>query len=251
MAKKAAGGAGRLVQAAARPTTSLSVIESQLSETAIETFAKAFGGREALGELFAIAGAGTEAEALALLLLDPRYTGLGLGKLCTMANVTVADFFAAAGKATFVKAQLHAQHRIATHLVDVVEDVMTRAKPIEIPCDGCKGMGTVSPPGKPDDPPMPCGMCRGTGRTLTLPELDRQKVALDLGRMLQKGPSGPLVAVQQNFGAGGEGGSGRRGPVIRGGLEQLQQAVNDALFARPGLPAPRAVVDAEVVEATE
>lgn len=220
----------------------------QLSEKAIATFADLLGGRQALGEYLAVAGVGPDAHRLATLLANPACRTWSLGRLCTQAGITVADFFQAVSKAKTQRAILQAQDRIAAGMVAVVDDVMKRAAPIEIPCETCQGLGTVKSPVGDDAPPVACGVCKGRGVMLALPELDRQKLALDLAKLLPKASGGPAVAIQNNFGGGGSG-------VTPGGLEQLQQAVNECLFAKPSLPAASAsggiggAIEAEVIEA--
>lgn len=219
-----------------------------LNEQAISVLIRELGGRDALAALLTVAGGSPEIATLAALLSDEPFRTQAIGALCTRAGITIVEFFLAVGKAKQQRAILLAQSRIADGIVQVVDDVMTRSAPQDVPCGACQGLGTVPPPGGgADAAPVPCGGCRGTGRTSLLPDLDRQKVALDLAKLLPKAGGGPMVAVQNNFANGG-----RTGPVV-GGIEQLQQAVNEALFARPALPAARSAavdgsIDGEVCE---
>jgi hypothetical protein len=203
-----------LVQAAALPAQGVTAPEAEASLEAVETFATAVGGRDALLDTLAIAGTAPECERVVNLLLDVRYRQLGLRRLCAMAGLTVADLFAAYKKALIVKAHVEAARAIAGKLPAVVDDVMTRAVPTAIRCPECHNA--------PDRRPR-CWRCLGTGQAQSEPELERQKLALELGQLLEK--KGGLSIVNQNLNAA------TAGAMSSGPLEQLQQAVGDLLFA--------------------
>ena len=154
-----------------------------LHAEAIETFAKAVGGRERLADTLAVAGVSSEIEQITTLLLDPRYATWTLSRLCRMAGITVAQLFAAYRKASFARAHIEASHTIATRLPAVVSDVMDKA--------------------------------------LSDPTVERHKLALEVGQLLEK--KGGLIVQQNNLAQTAI----ATGP---GSLEQLQQAVGDVLF---------------------
>lgn len=226
--------------------------EADLSAAAIDAFATAIGGTDELLQTLAVADGTREASTVVRLLLDPRYAGWPLRRICALAGLTVADLFIAYKKSMVIRAHLEATRVVADHLVEVVRDVMVRARPVEITCSTCQGTTAYTPePTKkvPNPEPIPCPACRATGRLLQLPDLDRQKVALELGQLLKR--EGMLI--QQNnltVPAGGSVGA-------PGALEQLQQAVQEVLYPRAApaapevAPPPEVSVEGEVVESPD
>jgi hypothetical protein len=200
-----------LVPAGAR-AAALDDVEAILNVEAIEVFAKAVGGRAQLADTLAVAGTGTAADRITSMLLDPRYAAWGLPRICATAGITVADLFAAYRKALVARAHIQATHIIASRLPPIVDDVMTRAAPQASVCPTCAGAAAAGS----------CPTCGGTGRVMSTPDLDRQKLALELGQLLEK--KGGLI-VQQNNTVAALGSS-----AAPGALEQLQQAVGDLLF---------------------
>lgn len=227
-----------LVPAAARTTIALSTEELGLSGDAIETFTAAVGGRKKLLETLAIADGEGGTDKVVNCLLDDQYKSWSLRRICAYAGITVADLFASYKKALLVQAHIEATHIIASKLPPIVEDVMTRAAPQAMTCQRCQGAPTVAEG-------VPCQICQGTGLVLSEPDLDRQKLALELGRLTSHKAG---VVVQQNVAAGtallSQG---------TGSLEQLQQVVGDMLFApgRRRAAAPTIEVVAQPVEPIE
>lgn len=242
MARKSVGGA---LAPSLRPDRALTPEEADLSSAAVDAFTVALGGRDVLLDTLAIADGTPEVHKIVTLLLDPRYGGWSLRRICAQAGLTIADLFGAYRKALVVKAHLQATRVVTEHLVAVVDDVMKRAQPYEITCPPCRGTGTYTPePSKrvPNPTPGPCEPCQGTGRLLQTPDLDRQKVALELGQLLQQ--RGGLTVQQNNLSLPGGGGA----IGTPGALEQLQQAVHEVLY-----PQTHAVevADVQTVEAVE
>ena len=235
---------GTLVPAAARPSgtgaSKLTPEELDLSTTAVLAFEAALGGRAALIDALAVAQDAPDVARVVDLLLDPRYDRCSLRRLCTMAGLTIADFFLAYKKATLVRAHIEAAPIIARKLVGIVDDLMTRAQPHYVPCSTCRGTGTVVPEPTRDQPnprPEPCRACTN-GQVLLFPDLDRQKLALEVAELIK--PRASLTFNQANVLA-----PGGRGPTAPGALEQLQQAASAILFARPAAAPP---VAGEVIE---
>jgi hypothetical protein len=222
-----------LVPAAARTPTVLSDTELDLAGQAIETFLTAVGGRTKLLQTLAVADSDTCSDKVVNCLLDPAYASWSLRRLCAYAGLTVADLFASYKKALFVQAHIDAAQRITQELPAIVADVMRRALPLPEPCPRCYGAPTT--PGTSD-----CPACRGVGTVLVAPDLDRQKLALELGRLIERKAG---VMVQQNQINANQALS--TGP---GSLEQLQQAVGDLLYSprRQRASAPMRLVDAEL-----
>jgi len=205
-----------LVPAAARgPERHLSPEETNASLDAIDLFATTLGGRDALLRALAIADTGQEADRVVNILLDPRYADWSLRRICKLAGITIADLFAAYKKAVLAAAHIEAAHRIAARLLPVVDDVMLRAAPYDTVCSGCQGVKAG-----PKDPP--CLVCHGTLVEHHLPDVDRQKLALELGHLTEK--KAGLIVQQNTLAPTVLAGNGH------GALEQLNQAVGELLF---------------------
>lgn len=216
------------------------------SSAAIDTFVAALGGRDQLLEALAVGTDAPEVDRVVSLLLDPRYDTIPLKKLCTLANLTVVDLFAAYKSSMISRAHLQAYQTITAKLLPVVDDIMRRAAPYEVPCERCDGTGTCTDAKKPDAPPTKCTQCRGVGSVLQLPDLDRQKLALELATLVSKG--GGIQIHQNTMVAAGKGGADGTGAVGGSSLLDLQQAVRTVLSG-PRTPIVEDVaVEAEVVE---
>ena len=216
--------------------TPLTDEEARLSASAIDTFVTVLGGRDQLTEALQIAIDEPEVDQVVTLLLDPRYDHLPLRRICQLASLTVADLFAAYKKAMIVKAHVQAYQRITDKLLPVVEDVMRRAAPFEVGCGACGATGQDRDAEGLPRPGIACPTCAGRGRVLQLPDLDRQKLALELGALLAKSAGISVVQTQQTLNV-----SAQAGATGRGTLEAVQQAVGE-LFGQTPL-----VVDAEEV----
>jgi hypothetical protein len=205
-----------LIPAAARAPESLSALEATLNGEAVETFATAVGGRAQLAAVLAIGSGTSDIEKVAIYLHDPRYREWSLRRLCTQAGITVADLFSAYKKALITRAHIEATHLIVSQLTPVVADVMRRAAPIVTICPSCQGAAAGGA--------APCLTCNSTGQVQTEPDLERQKVALELGQLLEK--KGGIVMQQNTLAA-----AGAFSATGSGALEQLHQAVGDLLFS--------------------
>lgn len=218
--------------------TLLSPEEADANSAAVDTVIQALGGKAQLLDTLAVAADAPEVEAIIGLLLDPRYAKWSLRRLCTLANLTVLDLFTAYKKAMIVKAHLLAYQAITDRILPVVEDVMRRAAPYEIPCYACGATGQVPDPDatSPDAPLLTCPTCAGHTKLLQLPDLERQKLALELAQLVQK--SAGLQIQQTNL----TNVPPAADPDDRGTLIELQQAVRE-LLSGPRTP----ILDGETV----
>lgn len=228
------------LQAMARPEGPLETLtlqESRENARAVGAFLDQVGGRDMLLDTLSVAADAPEVERVVELLLDPRYTKTSLRRLCTMANLTVVDLFAAYKKAMIVQAHLQAYRLITQKLLPVVEDVMTRAAPYTVPCVECGATGSVAE-GKES---IVCPACHGHKAVIVHPDLDRQKLALELAQLVQKAAG---LTVQQNTVHLPAGGAGVGGP---GTLVDLQRAVREMLRG-PRQPLPIVEIPADPIE---
>jgi len=197
---------------------------------AIACFERALGGRQALTDALLVADGADDIEQIVSLLSDPAYDAYALPALCAKAGTTVGTLFRAYDAAVLIRVHLEAKARIISQkLLPVVEDVMTRAAPHSVVCETCAGVGTCTDASKPDAVPSGCRSCHGTGTRLVYPDLDRQKLALELGALLKK--SG--VSISTNLAVQVP------SPTAPHSLEQMQQAMAELLFpAHPVLDLP-------------
>jgi len=209
-ATSAQAAASALVPAAARTPDVLTAEEVDLNAGAIETFTKAVGGRDQLVDVLSVAASAPEIARITTYMIDPRYQRWSVRRLCTLAGITVADLFSAYKKALIARAHIEATRIIAEKLPPIVEDVMARAVPQKIVCSKCAGVG--------------CPECAGRGFSFTEPELERQKLALDLGHLTPKKAG---LTIQQNQIAASAGAIAAAGGGV---LEQLQQTIGEMLF---------------------
>lgn len=195
----------------------------QAVEDAVTLVEEVLGGREKILETLAFAESTPLVQKLLALLGDPANRQFSLAELCIRGNLTPGDLLAAYRKAHLGLAQALSTRVIAQKLPEVTEDVMLRATPHEVECPTCRGTGEIRPrPTKKDPTPEPitCPECNGERYIAVLPDLDRQKVALDLGQLVPKAPN---VAVQVNQ-------SQQTLTAGTGNLVELQQAVGDLLY---------------------
>jgi hypothetical protein len=219
--------------------TLLTEEELDANAAAIDKVVQAFGGKAGLMETLGVASDVPEVEELLRLLIDPRYETISLRRLCAMAGLTIVDLFTAYKKAMVVKAHLVAYQTITDKLLPVVEDVMRRAAPYEIVCYGCAGTETVADPTDATKTVV-CPDCGGKGKLLQLPDLDRQKLALELAQLVQKSSG---IQIQQNNVVPPPTADP---PAGHGTLIALQHALRE-LQSGPRTP----IVDAEVVPPAE
>lgn len=219
----AARGASALVPAAALAGAAPAEwLERASANRAVETFVKLTGGREALVETLELAGSSPDVQKVLELLADPRYERMSLARICALAGLTVADFFAAFRTARLQRAQIEAIELVAQGLAPVVADVMRRAAPYDVACTACRGTGSVS---TGDAPSVPCETCHGKGAILEEPDLDRQKLALELAELLKKGGGLTISQTNQTVTMGAGAGLGT--------LERVQQAVSGLRAGAP------------------
>lgn len=96
--------------------------------------------------------------------------------------------------------KLEARVALSAKLPDIVGAVAEAAVPAIVKCRKCKGTGQIVAKG--DDPPADCPKCDGYGEMLKPADKDSQKMALEMGDLLNQ--KVPLIAQQFNtYGRGG------------------------------------------------
>ena len=191
----------------------------------LATLEKEVGGREMLVAGLLHAPASEDLSFLLGLLGDPLNAKEPIAKLCALSGgIKPGEMLDAYKAGELNRAQAVATSRIGKSLAAVAEDTMRRSLPHEQICAVCTGTGTQVPePSKaqPNPTPAPCPACRGTGQTPCEGDIEHKKLALDMGKLLQKG-GGPLVNVNQQV--------GMLFGTTGGALEQLQAATDQILY---------------------
>jgi hypothetical protein len=199
------------------------------SAEGINDYERALGGRKELIATLSLDGT-PEMQNLVRMLQDRQFDGKSLGWLAREVGISLTDLLRSFRNGTLAKAQILAAQKIATRLVEVVDDVMLRASPHEEACSTCDGLGEVTPnPTKkvPNPTPESCRVCNGKGKIRLLPDLQRQRLALELAEMIKTPRNQPTLLQQFNMGSPSsarDSGSGS--------LEQMQQAVSNLLYGR-------------------
>jgi len=233
-----------LVRRAGPETETLLTPEEEAAhQTALDATLKVLGGKTGLFDTLSVASEVPEVQDLLQLMLDPRYDRTSLRRLCTLAGLTVVDLFTAYRKALQVKVQLQAFQVVADKILPVVEDVMQRAAPYRIPCPDCGAKGQVWD--SEAQALADCATCAGQKELLQYPDLDRQKLALELAHLVQKAGglqiSQQVQQVQQLAGEAED----LEGP---GTLIQLQHTLRALQGPRTPLPEPAPEAPAEPAE---
>ncbi|MHC4734607.1 MAG: hypothetical protein ACYTDW_09130 [Planctomycetota bacterium] len=204
---------------------------AERSAKALATIEQTLGGRLAVIEALQYADLGADETRVVERISDPDNDKLSLYRVCAEEGVGVGKFLQIFQQAAITKSILNALVAQADRVGDVVEDVMDRALPLDVPCPKCHG----------EEKEKPCIRCTGTGKIKKPPSISRQKLALDLYRMLQKG--GPqIVAINQNLTDPGK--ADRM-------LKTMMEATDRVLYARDQIPGGEDVsapIDVEVKE---
>lgn len=212
-------------------------------DAAIATLEETLGGREKLVESLAVGGGSAaahggikpeRAQFILGLLADPHHRGKSLRRLTKLAGITLDELLTLYRDAAIMRSHIEAIGHIAAGLPAVAKDVMAKAVPYEETCYGCGGVGQITPePTRkvPNPSPQPCPTCKGGGRLLHQPDLERQKLALTLGGLVKGGAGGLTVNVTQQQAQVPQ----AQVPFTAGeGLIQLQKLSESALWG----PAP-------------
>lgn len=199
-----------------------SVIES------LEAIERDLGGRRALIGLLVIAPLTLDLRYVLGLLGDPAHQQVSLAEICARGNILPGDLLRHLSAAALQRGKVLASQRIGDGIAAVADDIMRRAAPYEAPCNGgCAGTGTLTPDptsAAPNPSPEPCEACRGTGKLVYSPDLERQKLAVEMAQLLPK--SGGIQIAQINAPAGGSPGGGT------GPLESIQRLTDQLLYGR-------------------
>ena len=217
----------------------------QLQHDALRQIETAIGGRAALQAALLQAPPSTALDFVIAAIADPTQDARALSTICDEANVSLGELLQAYKVGVLAKGTVAAITAIAHGAAPVAEDVMRRAAVYDEPCPYCDGTGhnTADPTeAEPNPAPVPCETCKGQGALRYLPDLARQKVALELvGLLGQKGGSTiNITQANQTMTAAING--------ERGALARLQAATDQVLYREPMTPDDLGPADGEGVD---
>lgn len=200
------------------------------------------GGRARLVDVLLPAITTRDHEALVGLLDDPRNAARPIEALLVEARIPFAALRRLYADAQLLEAQTQVREAVARELPAVAADVLARAVEHKRPCLTCEGTGTlVANPSEtnPNPSPTPCGVCGGFGLVIWQPGERNQKLALELGGLLQRGP-GVSINVQQKVAVVGD--------LVSESVDAITRATDRALYgdqrARSTRRSPAEVIDA-------
>ncbi len=215
---------------------------AKLVSASLALLEESLGGRDAIIAALTHAPKSRDVAYLLGIIGDPSTASKPLADLCAQGGITPGELIQAYTAGEINRAQALSQSKVGARLADVAADTMRRSLPEEQTCATCQGTGSVTPdPSKadPDPLPGPCHRCGATGRVIVEGDLEHKKLALEMGKMLQKGGGGG-ISLQVNQQVGVQMGS------AGGALEKLQMATDAILYGEKDF-AP-SIVEAEVVE---
>jgi len=152
---------------------------------AIETFEQQLGGREVLVEVLAQADSSDTIQRILSFLGNADHQHNSLATVCLLADCTPGDLFLAYERALKTRAKVLASIPIARELPYVAEDAMRRARTHKVLCPECNGTRHVKTRVKGEVVVSPCQWCE-EGWINQEPSLDQQKLALELGELVQR-----------------------------------------------------------------
>jgi hypothetical protein len=163
------------------------------------------GGRNQLAALLHAADVPERDNQLAAMLVDPANAGASLAQLCAWARVSMRRLLDFVKDGALVRGQVKALVAVGERLPAVAASLMEDAVPSDRTCPTCRGLRQlVDDPTVQNPSPAPriCKSCDGTGLVPYHPETELRKVALQIGKLLDKPGNTNNVFIGQKFGSG-------------------------------------------------
>lgn len=222
-------------------------------DQALASLEKALGGRSQILSTLVQADLTDDEQLICDLLADPQNDNRSLAKVCGIAHYSLSRLLDLFKKAKGAEAYIKSVNRVYEKLPDIAGDIAERSVPQKARCGDCRGIGLVKRVDVDDDgkPKFSedgkrvwieeqCWPCEGTGQITILPDLERQKLALQIGGLIKE--KGPAVIVDQ-----------RNQLAFSRTNSDFRSATDALLFGRktPEAQPEAQVVDAEVVQPSE
>jgi len=232
-------GTGERPQPLARSNAVASLTPSE--EAQFASFETTLGGRQQLAALLAAADVPARDLRLAAMLVDPANDATSLAQLCAFSRVSLRRLLDFVKDAALIRGQVHALVAVGERLPQVAVGLMEDAIPRDKTCPVCRGLRQLLDDPTPQNPsPVPrvCTNCDGAGTVHYHPETELRKVALQLGKLLDKPGSTNNVFVATKFGEG-------TAPSFNASVMELDEALDGKHRDRFG----RRIVEGESTEA--
>ena len=191
-------------------------------EAQFASFEVALGGRQQLAALLAAADVPARDLHLAAMLVDPANDNTSLAQLCAFSRVSLRRLLDFVKDAALIRGQVHALVAVGERLPEVAAGLMADAIPSDRTCPVCRGLRQLLDDPTPQNPsPVPriCKTCDGTGTVPYRPETELRKVALQIGKLLDKPGGTNNVFVATKFGEG-------TAPSFNSSVMELDQALD-------------------------
>jgi hypothetical protein len=178
----------------------------------LNSFAKELGrndleaGTEIFLSLVSMAAVGDERldQLLAAVAL-PEAAGLTIGEVVAGCGLRPGEVLKIVRDAALSVSQARSIAQLAQHLPAITLDIATRAQVHYLPCQNCHASGWVTPKSTKDDPnpqPEKCHTCNATGQVRVEADIERQTLALEMGKLLPKAGGTQIAVVNNNAGGG-------------------------------------------------
>ncbi len=221
----------------------------------LNTFALELGrldpvaGRDVFQALVSMAAVSDERldQLLAAFAL-PEAADLTVGEVVVGVGLRPGEILKIVRDAALSVSQARSIAQLAEHLPAITLDVATRAQVHYLPCRACHATGWVTPkPTKEDPTPAAetCTTCNGTTQIRMEAELERQQLALEMGKLLPKAGGSQIAIVNNNAGSGVQATSA----VFSALVKATDRILHGDGLSRARTPAPDVVevVDGDVV----
>lgn len=206
-------------------------------------------GTEMFKSLVALSAVGDERldQLLGAFALEEAQ-GLSPGEIVAGIGLRPGEILKIVRDAALSVAQARSIAQLAEHLPNITLDVATRAQVHFLPCAKCQQTGKITGKSTVENPAPTeesCDACHGQGSIRMEADLDRQQLALDMGKLLPKSAGTNIAVVNNNNNGGVMATSGVFSSIVRATDRILH---GDGLARRSSTPSAEAVVDAVVVD---
>lgn len=165
----------------------------QRVEEALSSLERALGGRHSLISSLLQANLGDAENNFMEMLADPRNDAINLAKVAGLAGLSVGRVLQIFKEAKGAEAYVRSINRVYDRLPEIAGDIADRSVPTTTRCVPCRGTGVVDQttgaaqvPGADPANLVACWPCEGLGTVVVHPDLERQKLALQIGGLVKK-----------------------------------------------------------------